>query len=108
MPASTLDREAARTNALDVLRSHIPTRRTTVYTLTDYTRGMTDYVRVFVVRKGAISELTYYIAAATGHRMTDRGLPFGGGQYSKALEAADLAWRARFGEPLDQSVWREL
>ena len=84
-----------------------------IYTLTDYGRGMTDYVRVFVIGTSSdgcdreIHELTWLVARATDGAFSDRGLPFGGGNYSKALEAFCGACRAA-GVAADQSRWRKL
>ena len=102
------EREAERLNALEALKRFIPSRRTIVHTRTEYMRGQTDYVRVYVVWRGEIEDITYFVARAAGRRLTDRGIAFGGGGYSKGLEAADDAWRARFNEPLKQSQWRRL
>ena len=102
------EREAERAHAIEALRRFIPTRRTRIATMTDYRRGQTDYVRVFVTHDGRITDITYFVARAAGRRMTERGIAFGGGGYSKGLEAADDAWRARFGEALNQGQWDSL
>jgi len=106
--SATQERQAEQERAAVSLRSYIPTRRTIIHTRTDYTRGQTDYVRLYVVSNGAIVDITYFVARARGRRMTDRGIAYSGGGYSKGLEAADDAWRARFGEALRQSQWREI
>jgi hypothetical protein len=106
--SATQERQTEQENAVEALQRFIPSRRTIVHTRTDYTRSMTDYVRVYVVSHGAIQDITYFVARARGRRMTDRGIAYSGGGYSKGLEAADDAWRARFGEALRQSQWREI
>src|SRR4051794_15233385 len=83
-------------------------RDSLLYTLTDYGRGETDYVRVFTAKAGKIVELTFYAARAAERRQTVRGIALGGGNYSKGLEVADDVHRAAFAAPLDQSKWREL
>jgi hypothetical protein len=102
------EREMERANAVEALQRFIPSRRTVIHTRTDYMRGQTDYVQVYVVNNGRIRDITYFVAKAAGRRMTDRGIAYGGGGYSKGLEAADDCWRARFNEPLRQSQWERL
>lgn len=106
------ERDGERDAALVGLERAIRNRGTVLYTITDYTKGSTDYVRVFVVRGGEIEEITWYVAnAVDGNalRMTDRGIGLGGYGYSKALEVASAAWRVRFGESLPQRTnWRRL
>jgi hypothetical protein len=107
------ERDAERAHARMMLQRLIPSRQTLIYTRTEYTRGSTDYVSVYVVKGREIHDITYYVAAAVpGRKMrqTDRGIGLRGGQYSKALEVADLAWRTRFdGASIPQGTnWREL
>lgn len=105
----TADEKRAREgHARMMLRRLMPTRRSKVWTLQTNGRGETDYVRLFVVKGGEIVEITYYVAAIAGRRMTPDGIAYGGGQYSKQLEAADDAWRSRFGAPLPQDPQRPL
>jgi hypothetical protein len=85
---------------------------TVIHTRTDYGKGQTDYVRVYIVGtdyKGRpeIQDVTYFVARATEHRMTERGLPFGGGGYSKGLDAFIGTCRA-IGQDADQGRWREI
>ena len=86
-----------------------------IFTLTEYGRGETDWVRVFVASKrNSIHEVTYLAAKATGHRYSERhrGIPMGGGGYSKALDVY-LAIRYALGHNKPGSVegqnkWKEL
>jgi hypothetical protein len=109
MTTTTQERETQQAHARDVLARLLPRKATTLYTLTTYTRGQTDYVRIFTVHDGAIKELTYYVGVLAGRKQKEKqGLAYGGGQYSKALECADDCWRARFGEPFPQGpAWGE-
>lgn len=81
------------------------------YTHTDYGRGTTDYVRVYVATdRDKITDVSFFVARATGRTITDRGIAYGGGNYSKGLEAAmDAAMAA--GEDaatFDQRRWQRL
>lgn len=114
--AAKQERMAEQQHAVEYLRRVID-RETLIHTQTRFGSGMTDHVRVFVVRpepvgdtiRWGILDVSYHVARAAGRRMTERGIAFGGGQYSKGLEAADDAWRAVFGEALPQGGnWREL
>lgn len=110
MSAQTADeRRTQQAHARATLQRIIPSRKVSLYTLTTFGSGETDYVRIFTVRRGEIVELTYYVGVLTGLRnASKRGLAFGGGQYSKGLEAADATWRARFGEAFPQNPsWGE-
>lgn len=105
---SRSEREQERDYAI-VRLQQIVGRRSTIYTLTTYTRSQTDYVRTFTVSHGEIVELTYFAARASGRRLVPgKGVALRGGGYSKGLEAADDVYRAVFGRALDQSRWREL
>lgn len=109
MQQSKQDRETERAHARHMLQQLIPDRRTIIHTRTEYTRGQTDYVKVYVVKQGRIFDASYYVARAAGLKVTDRGIALKGGQYSKALEVADWAWRTRFdGESLPQTHWSEI
>lgn len=93
-------------HAREVMRGY---RGRVFYTRTEFGRGETDHVRIYVATKrDEISDITYYVARANDLRMSDRGIPFGGGGYSKGLEAADYAYQAAHGKPLNQKFWREL
>lgn len=100
-------------HAVEMLQRLI-SRDSLVFTRTTYGRGETDHVQVFVIvpepdGRPAIRDVSYYVARAAGRKVTDRGIAYGGCQYSKALEAADDCWRATFGESIDQArTWREL
>jgi hypothetical protein len=50
---ATAEKQQEQERAIEALRSYMP-RKTIVYTRTDYTRGQTDYVRVYVVSSGEI------------------------------------------------------
>jgi hypothetical protein len=79
-----------------------------VYTRTEYGRGETDYVSVYVVSVDQrIQNITYYVATAAGLKMTERGIKYGGGQYSKGLEAFESACIVA-GVTVDQRRWEEL
>lgn len=80
------------------------------YTHTDYGRGETDYVRVYVATdRDRITDVSFYVARATGRKITERGIAYGGGGYSKGLEAAmDAARVAGEAEPFDQRRWQKL
>jgi len=94
--------------ALDQLREHLYSG-SHLYTRTDYGRGETDYVRLYVVSENRqILDMTYAVAKLSGRRLTDRGLALRGGNYSKGLEVADDAYKAVYGRPLDQSRWMEI
>jgi hypothetical protein len=96
-----------RTRAAGWLRDALDRETSTVYTLTTYGRGETDYVRLFTARLGdfgpELVDLTYHVAKAAGRRVTREGIAYGGGNFSKGLEGADDCWRAAFGEPVPQS-----
>jgi hypothetical protein len=102
-----------REHALTVLGQKID-RDTVIDTQTAYTRSQTDYVRIFIIGRDhegrpEIQDITYFVARARERRMTQRGIAYRGGGYSKGLEAADDAWRCvAFAEPLNQANWREL
>src|SRR5262245_35331188 len=114
--ATLTEKEAERAHALATLKTLLPDERVRLYTLTTFGRGETDYVRIFTARAGEIVELTWWLRAAAGMRGRPRmGIAFGGGQYSKALEAVDLLWHTRFGAAFPQDrrwgelpVWEEL
>lgn len=79
-----------------------------VYTLTTYGKGQTDHVRIFGVQDGAIVEVTFHVAQLLGRKVKPRaGIGYGGGGYSKGLDAAMDACRT-IGRKLDQSTWHEL
>lgn len=108
---SKLEHDAEVKRCTDIIKrcmGESPDDTSTVYTLTTFGRGQTDYVRVFVVDDGSIVELTYHVGKAGGLRQNTQGLAYGGGQYNKGLEAADSLWRVAFGEALDQSHWVEI
>lgn len=106
---TAVERRARAGHARMMLQRILPNRRSKVWTLTRFGRGERDYVRLFVARPaGEIVEITFYVAVLTDQPLHDDGIGYGGGQYSKALEAADDAWRARFDEPLPQSQWQDL
>lgn len=76
------------------------------YTRTDYGKGETDYVRIYVADVDKITDVSFYVARATGRRITERGIAFDGGGYSKGLEAAMDAARACGEEDtFDQRRW---
>lgn len=82
-----------------------------IYTLTAYTRGETDYVRVFVAEDSEIKEITFDVGAATAIRTVNTSSQYGivmqGAQYNKALEVVDALYRL-CSQTLDQEDWREL
>jgi hypothetical protein len=102
-----------REHALKVLAGKIE-RDTVIYTQTAYTKSQTDYVRIFVIGRDyegrhEIQDITYFVAKASEQRMTERGIPYRGGGYSKGLEAATDAWGCvAYAAPLNQGNWREL
>lgn len=108
MTTMTKKQEAAeaKARAVKLLREYVKPS-TPVYTRTEYTKGMTDYVSVYVAKGGQIHDLTWYVAQATSYRMTDRGLALGGGSYSKGLNVF-IATRRAAGREADQRLWREL
>jgi hypothetical protein len=81
-----------------------------VYTLTRFGRGQTDHVEVYVADPATsrIERLTYEVAKVSGHRMTDKGMPFGGGGYSKGLDAFILTCKAAGLPDAPQARWEEL
>lgn len=99
--------EAERVNAAEVMAEY---RDRVFYTRTEYGRGETDYVRIYVADRDEIHDLTYYVARAQGLSMNDRGIRFGGGGYAKGLEAAEAAYHAAGGGfgTFDQHNWREI
>lgn len=100
-------KEAERQNAAEVMAEY---RDRVFYTRTDYGRGETDYVRIYVADRDRIHDLTYYVARALDLPIKDRGIPHGGGGYNKGLDAAMSAFHAAgggFGE-FDQANWQEL
>ncbi len=81
---------------------------TVIHTLTTYGRGQTDHVRVFVVDADQIIDVTWAVAQSLGRKVKPHaGIGYGGGGYSKGLDAAMDAARAA-GFVLNQSNWREL
>jgi hypothetical protein len=85
---------------------------TVIHTRTDYGKGLTDYVRVYVVGtdhkdRAEIQDVTYFAARAMEDRLTERGIPFGGGGYSKGLDCFIGVCRV-IGQPADQGRWREI
>lgn len=97
---------AAREHAFGVMREY---KGRTFYTQTRHGRGQTDYVRVYVADRDKITDITYYVARACESRLAlEKGLPFGGGGYSKGLDAALMAARASGDNDFDQSRWQEL
>jgi hypothetical protein len=89
---------------------------TVIYTQTEYTRGSTDWVRVFVASKrNEIRDVTYLVGPAIGRKPKDRngfqiGLP--GGGYSKGLDIyLDIRYALKHQKPGSvegQSKWREI
>ena len=66
-----------------------------IKTTTDYGRGMTDYVRVFVSHKGEARDITMLVAAATRARTDKHGrIPMGGGGYNKGFQVVYNMGRA--------------
>lgn len=90
----------------DHLSAVVPGRD--LFTRTDYGRGETDYVRVYIApRADAIVDISYHAARVSGRRMTDRGVALRGGQYSKGLELVENIWHA-IGAKSDQQHWHEI
>ena len=61
-----------------------------VATVTVYGKGQRDYVEVFGVStydgRPEVTRCTYWVAILTDRRMTEKGIPMDGGNYSKADE----------------------
>lgn len=98
--------DQAREWARDTVREYLKDRPL-IYTRTEFGRGETDYVSIYVVDAGHIVNLTYRVAKAAGLKMTERGIKFGGAQYNKGLEAFGWACKVA-GIPEDQGKWEEL
>lgn len=81
----------------------------TIYTLTTYGRGETDYVRAFVISDYGLLEITWHIACLLDSKVKPKaGIPMGGGQLSKGLEVASFA-RTLIGRKLNQlDHWKEI
>jgi hypothetical protein len=98
-------------HAREVVRRVYEEHGSPFYTLTDYGRGETDYVRVFYATEDRqIHEITYHVAQVIGVEKIKpgRGIPRAGGQYNKGLDTVDAACRA-VGLELDQlNGWWEL
>lgn len=58
-------------------------------TVTIHGRGMTDHVECFAVSDGQIVRVTYWVALVTRSRMTEKGIPMGGGGYDKAYQIVE-------------------
>jgi hypothetical protein len=105
------DKINEREHAMKVL-SKLITADTVIHTRTDYGKGQTDYVRVYVVAPDyegrlEVSDVTYFVARATESRLTDKGLPLRGGGYSKGLDVFISTCHA-LGLPANQHRWREI
>jgi hypothetical protein len=93
-----------------------PKRAPALHTLTTFGRGETDHVRVFVVGKryggdpARLLELTWHLACVLEKpNVPHKGVPYGGGQLNKGLEAADDLWRAAYGQGVPQLThWWEI
>src|SRR5688572_5801131 len=115
------ERAHAQSHLNDVIQGD-----TLIHTRVVYGRGERDYVKVYIVKqepdettrfgntqegRQGIIDITYYVARAAGMKLRHGGIVFGGGQYDKGLECAELVWKLRFGP--DASVqrddaWREI
>lgn len=70
-----------------------------IYTLTEYTKGETDYVRTLIVIDGeGIRDITGRVSIATGIRFVNNNTRYGcaltGSGYSKAQSVVDSLMRA--------------
>jgi hypothetical protein len=109
--------ETERWHAIEQLRKII-TENSVIHTRTEYGRGETDYVSVYVITTQAhhrtgeehhlITNITYYVAKAARLKLNNRGIKYGGGNYNKGLEAADSCWRVVFNRALPQEQWMEI
>lgn len=112
MPASSRPRRLAADQLAELLA-----RRPIVHTRTEYGRGETDYVTVYVIRPEpghpdglpCITNISWAAGTACGLRLKDGAIALRGGQYNKGLEVADAIWRHVHGEPIPQDTnWREI
>lgn len=89
---------------------------TIIYTMTEYGKGETDWVRVFVApKKGSIRDVTYLVGPAIGRKLRDRNrfqIPMGGDGYSKGLDVyLDIRYalgHQKAGTVEGQAKWREI
>lgn len=102
------DQINAREQAMVTLREWLQEAQSGLWTRTDYGRGETDYVHLYVVAKGRIVNVTYWAARACDeHGSVAKGWRWGGGQYSKGESAAEATFRAA-GLPYSQETdWNE-
>lgn len=81
-------------DAINALKPMLRTGKA-IKTTTDYGRGMTDYVRVFISHKGEVRDITMLAAAVIGARLDDEGrIKMGGYGYSKGFEVVYRLGRA--------------
>jgi hypothetical protein len=70
----------------------------TIYTLTSYGRGETDYVRVFITFDGRIKDITGRTAMTLGRRLVNNddrfGIAMGGYGYNKGHDVGMALKRA--------------
>ena len=80
------------TEAREILRPMLRTGMT-IHTTTENGRGMTDYVRVLIARKGNVVDITHLTAKVTGIRFNaDRqALVMGGCGYSEVFSGTSAA-----------------
>ena len=89
-----------------------------LHSLTTFGRGETDHVRVYVIGKpyggdpARILSLTWHLAVIWDRaNVSGKGVPMGGGQYNKGLEACEALWQAAYGTdaPFPQAThWYEI
>lgn len=113
---TTTKRETKQGWAIDLVASAVQ-RSPHVYTQTEYGTGQRDWVRVYVIGEDAdsgaptIEEITGPLANAADLPFQNDGkrygIPYGGGGYSKALEAFESACRIAQVDA-DQTKWREI